>query len=68
MAILIIDYKHPGFPTPPLRFLYDLNFGIEVELNKLTFLTITFENQKYFNDGIQSRTSIRFWSYLKIKK
>ena len=62
------SYKHPGFPTPPLSFLYDLNFGIEVELNKLTFLTITFENQKYFNDGIQSRTSIRFWSYLKIKK
>ena len=61
-------YNHPGFPTPPLSFLYDLNFGIEFELNKLTFLTITFENQKYFNDRIQSRTSIRFWSYLKIKK
>ena len=61
-------YNHPGFPTPPLSFLYDLNFSIEFELNKLTFLTITFENQKYFNDRIQSRTSIRFWSYLKTKK
>ena len=40
MGIFNYDYKHPGFPTPPLSFLYDLNFGIEIELSKLTFLLL----------------------------
>ena len=30
MVNLMINYKHPGFPTPPLRHIYEFNFGLEL--------------------------------------
>ena len=31
------NYKHPGFPTPPLEYLYDLLFGFEFAIKEYTF-------------------------------
>ncbi len=64
----INSYRHPGFPTPPLSLSFNLNLGVEIELRKLTYMIITIENQKYSNSNIKSQISLRFWSYLEIKK
>ena len=63
-----INYKHPGFPTPPIRHIYDFNFGIELKINDLTYLTICIENQKKSKNHNSTNLKIRFWSYLNVLK
>ena len=62
------NYKHPGFPTPPLEYLYDLLFGFEFAIKEYTFLNISFEGQKNHDINFQKKIRIKFWSYLNVIK
>ena len=61
-------YIHPGFPTPPLNYIYDYNFGIELKINDLAYLTICIENQKKSKNYNSTRLKFKFWSYLNVFK
>ena len=62
----VIDYVHPGFPTPPLTTLIDFNFGFELILSDLTNLSISIQNQKTLKNDFQTVLKFRFWSYVNI--
>ena len=62
------NYKHPGFPTPPLKHIYDLHVGLEFRLKNLTYLNISFELQKDYSDDIYKKIRMRFWSYINFIK
>ena len=61
---LINNYIHPGFPTPPVTRIIDINFGIEISLKNLTTFTIAIENQKISQKSFIFKIKLSFWSYL----
>ena len=62
----IVNYKHPGFPTPPLTKIIDVDFGIELSLKHLSNLSISIQNQKISKNNFQLAYKLRLWSYLDI--
>ena len=62
-----VNYKHPGFPTPPLNFFYEFNFGLELRLKDYTYLILSLENNNYVKNNLSSKIRLRFWTYLNIK-
>ena len=62
-----VNYKHPGFPTPPLSYFYEFNFGLEIKLKDYTYLILSLENNNYTKEKLSSKIRIRFWSYMNIK-
>ena len=62
------DYEHPGYPTPPLSFTSDINFGLEIKLNKLSYITISLENQISTRNKTQTQIRIKIWSYFNLIK
>ncbi len=64
----IIDYSHPGFPTPPLQKIIDFNLGFEVSLKNLANLSFVIENQQISQNIFDTRLRLSFWSYLNIVK
>ena len=63
-----VNYKHPGFPTPPLSYFYEFNFGLELKLKDYTYLILSLENNNYLEKNSSSKTRIRFWTYINIKQ
>ena len=62
-----VNYKHPGFPTPPLTYFCEFNFGLEIKLKDYTYLILSLENNNYTEKKLSSKIRIRFWTYMNIK-
>ena len=62
-----VNYKHPGFPTPPLTYFCEFNFGLEIKLKDYTYLILSLENNNYNEEKLLSKIRIRFWTYMNIK-
>jgi len=62
-----VNYKHPGFPTPPLTYFCEFNFGLEIKLKDYTYLILSLENNNYTEEKLLSKIRIRFWTYMNIK-
>ena len=64
----IKNYKHPGYPTPPLNYINDSHFGVEIMLKDYSYLTFSLERQKTSDKEIVTKLRMRFWKYLNLIK
>ena len=62
-----VNYRHPGFPTPPISYYYEFNFGLELKLKDYTYLILSLDNNNYAEKKLSSKIRIRFWTYMNIK-
>ena len=62
------NYKHLGFPTPPLNIINDFDFGFEFELRNKTYLILGLESQKNSKKNIIIKLRLKFWSYINFIK
>ena len=54
------NYNHPGFPTPPVSYLYEFNFGSRAQIKRLYYLILSLDNNNYSEKKLSSKIRLRF--------